>query len=216
MSSITTGTLPGPAGAIEYLLNEPSPAPARSGRGHGLAGVVAHPHPQFGGTMHSRTVFHVARALAALGMPVLRFNFRGVGKSHGAYDQGRGEGDDLRAALAWMAERYARPLVLAGFSFGSVVALRHLAENADERVASFLAVGFPAKNEAPPEAWAWQGPKLLISGTEDVFATPAQLEAAARRLPPPCQWHFIAGADHYLTGRYDECRALIHAHLALP
>ncbi len=211
MARITTGTLAGPAGALEYLLNEPTGEVA--GRGAGLAAVAAHPHPRFGGTMHSRTVFYIARALESLGMPVLRFNFRGVGKSQGAHDEGRGEIEDLRAALDWMAARFPRPIVLAGFSFGSMVAMRYLAAHRDRRVASYLGVGFPAKNEAAPAAWAWQGPKLLISGTNDVFATPEQLGAAAARLPPPREWYWIEGADHYLTGHYESFRALVHEHL---
>lgn len=221
MSRITTSAFPGPAGDLEYLLNEWTPAApdgpaAPLPRGHDLAAVVCHPHPLFGGTMHSRTAFYIARALEALGMPVLRFNFRGVGKSQGAYDEGAGERADLRAALDFMTARFARRMVLAGFSFGSMVAIRHLAAVADPRVVAYLGVGVPADREALPRPWAWQGPKLLISGTEDQFASPANLQAAARQLPAPCALFLLPGADHYLTGRYDEFAALVHAHLLPP
>src|SRR5579884_4544171 len=93
--------LRGEAGKIEALLEEPENAGAVE------AAVVCHPHPQFGGTMHNKVVFRIAQALVDLNIPALRFNFRGVGRSTGTYDEGRGEADDVRAALDEMAARYA-------------------------------------------------------------------------------------------------------------
>src|SRR5512143_1533490 len=115
---LVTVTIPGPAGPLEGLLRLP-PRPA------GTA-VVAHPHPLFGGTMHTKVVHRAARLLAdRFHLAAFRFNFRGVGASAGVYDDGRGETDDLVAAVRFARERYPDgPLVLAGFSFGSLCAAR--------------------------------------------------------------------------------------------
>lgn len=231
MSRITTGLLPGPAGDLEYLLDEwtaPEGATARRGGPVGGA-VVCHPHPLFGGTLHSRTVFHVARALAAAGRDVLRFNFRGVGRSAGVYDQGFGEAEDLRAALDWMAARGANsapgpapdnpPLLLAGFSFGAMVSLRYLQAHADARVRGLIAVGAPTRHGPLPSLLAWSGPVLLVSGDQDEYATVEQLEALRAALSAPAdtlaaghvaaELKLLAGADHYLTGRYAELAAVV-------
>ena len=109
--------LRGPAGRLEAILN--------TGREDTLyAAVVAHPHPLGGGTMHNKVVYHAAKAFASFGMPVLRFNFRGVGLSEGKHDGGPGEIDDVRAALNWMDAKFRLPLLFAGFSFGANVGLR--------------------------------------------------------------------------------------------
>ena len=108
---VTVDDLRGPAGRLEAVLN--------SGRDDALyAAVVAHPHPLGGGTMHNKVVYHAAKAFSSFGLPVLRFNFRGTGLSEGVHDDGRGEVDDVRAALDWMEARYGLPLLFAGFSFG--------------------------------------------------------------------------------------------------
>src|ERR1035438_671817 len=109
--------LDGPAGRLEALLWTPAP-PAASR----FAAVVCHPHPLFGGTMHNKVVYQAAKSLSALGLPVLRFNFRGTGLSAGAHDRGAGEVDDVRAALQLLAAEFpTSQLLLAGFSFGSWV-----------------------------------------------------------------------------------------------
>ena len=111
--------LAGPAGALEAMLEEPEETPARA-----LA-LVCHPHPLFGGTMHNKVVYRLARGLRRSGAAVLRFNFRGVGASQGEHDHGVGEADDARIALDWLRARFPGvPYVLAGFSFGSRIILR--------------------------------------------------------------------------------------------
>src|SRR5882762_10221682 len=113
----TIEDLHGPAGRLEALLN--------TGTDDALyAVVVAHPHPLGGGTMHNKVVYHATKAFSSFGLPVLRFNFRGTGLSEGVHDEGRGEVDDVRAALDWMTERYQLPILFAGCSFGSNVGLR--------------------------------------------------------------------------------------------
>src|SRR6186997_3727583 len=104
----TITDLAGPAGVLEALLDEPSSAPR-------AAVVFAHPHPQYGGTMHTKAVFQGTKGLARIGCAVLRFNFRGVGASAGTFDEGRGEREDFCVALDFLAERYPGvPLWAAG------------------------------------------------------------------------------------------------------
>src|SRR5512138_2277387 len=126
----------GPAGRLEALLEEPE---------HGdpvEAALVCHPHPQHGGTMHNKVVYRIARGLRKAGCVVLRFNYRGVNLSDGAYAGGEGELDDAAAALEVLLDRYhTLPLTLAGFSFGSRIALRLGCEHPIAR--RIVAVGFP-------------------------------------------------------------------------
>src|SRR6476620_4492866 len=120
----TVTDLIGPAGPLEALLDVPAADRVRA------AVVFAHPHPQFGGTMHTKAVYQGAKALARIGCEVLRFNFRGVGTSEGAWDEGRGEMDDFRAALDVMRSRHPDvPLWAAGMSFGAWIALTAGAED---------------------------------------------------------------------------------------
>jgi alpha/beta superfamily hydrolase/nicotinamidase-related amidase len=129
--------LTGPTGRLEAILMQPEGVTV-------AAAVVCHAHPQHGGMMHFKVVFRAAKTLQASGIPALRFNFRGVGRSEGFYDEGRGEVDDARAALDDMAKRFPGvPLVLGGFSFGSWVALRAGAQ--DSRVRALFALGFPLR-----------------------------------------------------------------------
>src|SRR6187401_657657 len=113
----TITDLEGSAGPLEAILDEPASAPR-------AIAVFGHPHPQYGGTMHTKAVYQGAKGLTRIGCAVLRFNFRGVGSSEGAFDEGDGEMGDFRAALDFMATRYPGiPLWAAGFSFGSRIAL---------------------------------------------------------------------------------------------
>lgn len=208
MARITTGVLPGPAGGLEYVLNEPD-----GGGRFARAAVACHPHPRFGGTLHSRTIFQAARSLGEMGMPVLRFNFRGTGRSEGMFDEGKGETQDLRAALDFAFARWEAPLVLAGFSFGSFVALRYLERAADARVQRLLAIGVPANGGHLPERLAWNGPKLFLSGSEDAFGSAAVVEAYVAALPEPKRLRWLAGADHFLNGHAEEYDRLIRENL---
>ncbi|MHB8733883.1 MAG: alpha/beta hydrolase [Terriglobales bacterium] len=208
---ITNGILDGPVGALEYILNIPEQetAPRR-------AAVLCHPHPLQGGTMHTRIVFHAARTLAELGIPVLRFHFRGVGQSAGVYAGGIGEVEDACAAMAWMRQRFPVPLVLGGFSFGSVVGLQALARPAgtDVSVERYIGLGLPASFPGRlPQALHWHGPKLFISGTQDSFGTPAAISAYVAGLDEPKRIVWIEGADHFLSGRMDEFAVLLRENL---
>ena len=195
--------LDGAAGKLEALLNTGSP-----GATH--AALVCHPHPLFGGTMHNKVVFHAMKALRSFGFPVLRFNFRGAGRSQGAHDQGRGEVDDVRAALDWLEREFHLPIVFAGFSFGASVGLRACCP--DVRVAALIALGMPAVG--PGRIYNYRflescvKPKLFVSGTHDEFGPPGVLEALVERAAEPKRLVRVEG-DHYFAGHLEELRQVI-------
>lgn len=208
MSRVTTGTLPGPVGPLEYVWNEPEETGAVR-----RAALLCHPHPLFGGTMHTRIVFHMNRALNEMGMPVLRFNFRGVGQSGGEHDEGRGEREDALAALRFLRERYPVPVVLGGFSFGSTVVLDLLANRALPEVERAVIAGVPLVRRRMPVPMRWKGPKLFISGTRDEFGSVAAIREYFNRLEEPKRLLLFDEADHFLTGRMDEFRETLAANL---
>jgi hypothetical protein len=158
--------------------------------------VVCHPHPQYGGTMHNKVVFRAGRALQELGMAVLRFNFRGVGKSAGSYDYGHGEKEDVRAAIDFLRERDPQSdVVLAGFSFGSWVGLQVGAQ--DDRVTHLIGIGIPAHMSDFSFLSHCRKPKLFIQGTEDEFGSVEHVQAMLLSLPEPKELALIEGADHF-------------------
>ena len=195
----------GPAGRLEALLwTSPQAQPP-------LAAVVCHPHPLHGGTMHNKVVFRVARALHRLG-PVLRFNFRGAGMSGGEHDQGRGEADDVRAALHFLAEQFpGRRLLLAGFSFGAWVGLR--VGCADARVAELVALGLPANDTDFSYLRECAKPKLFIQGQHDPFGARAKVKALVAGLAGETKLVVVPGADHFFTGRLAAVDAAVSAWL---
>jgi len=157
--------LPGPAGVLETIVEHPEPGSARRG-----VAVVCHPHPLHGGTMHNKVVTMVGRSLRELGLATVRFNFRGVGESTGEYDEGRGETLDLLAVAEWAGQ--ARPgdaLWLAGFSFGSYVALlgaRHLPVKQMISIAPPVGRWDFSAAIAPPCPW------LVVQGEDDEVVEP--------------------------------------------
>ncbi|HVB34657.1 MAG TPA: alpha/beta fold hydrolase [Patescibacteria group bacterium] len=189
--------LDGPAGRMEALfwtVAESDPP---------MAALVCHPHPLFGGTMHNKVVFRVARTLNELGLPVLRFNFRGTGLSEGVHDEGRGELDDVRAALDWLAAKFpAKPILLAGFSFGALVGLR--AGCADERVSGVVGLGFPLNRADGGFLRACPKPKLFLHGSEDQFGNVDKLRELVASLPETKRLVVVPGVDHFFTGKLDE------------
>src|SRR5207245_6014841 len=130
------------------------------------AALVCHPHPLYGGTMHNKVVFKVAQSLQMLGMPALRFNFRGVGRSIGTYDEGRGEMDDVRFALEFLSRRYpGLPVILAGFSFGAYVGM-HVAA-VDDRVRAMIGLGVLARMFEGETLQGCHTPNLYIHCPKD-------------------------------------------------
>ena len=195
----TVDDLRGPAGRLEALLNEGQPD-AR------YAVVLCHPHPLFGGTMHNKVVYHAMKTFQAYGLPVLRFNFRGAGLSEGVHDNGHGERDDLRAALAWLSNEYARPLLFAGFSFGASVGLRTCC--GDARVLGLAALGVPVRAGGREYHYRFLNnclqPKLFISGARDEFAPQAEVEAMVAAAAPPATLVVVPEADHFFVGKLDQ------------
>jgi alpha/beta superfamily hydrolase len=170
--------------------------------------VVCHPHPLYGGTMHNKVVFKVAQTLQALNIPSLRFNFRGVGRSSGTYDEGRGEMDDVRHALEFLSRRYPGvPALIAGFSFGASVGLRVAA--ADDRVQAMIGLGVPARWFDGDTLQDCHKPKLFIHGTADEIAPYDLMALWFEHVPAPKSLVTVEGADHFFQGRLDEVQALI-------
>jgi uncharacterized protein len=204
-SSIRSLFLDGPAGPLEALLNLGALQATH-------AAVVCHPHPLFGGTLHNKVVFHTMKALNGLGMPVLRFNFRGAGLSAGTHDNGHGEQDDVRAALDWLDREFHLPIVFAGFSFGAAVGLR--AACPDPRVKILIGLGTPV-GAVEGRSYDFDflstcsKPKLFISGERDHFSPKAALEARVATLPEPKKLVIIPAADHFFEGRLREMREAV-------
>ncbi len=193
--------LRGPAGQLEALLNEGA---ADSGsRGAPYAALVCHPHPLGGGTLHNKVVYHAMKALNSFGLPVLRFNFRGTGLSAGTHDEGRGEQDDVRAALDWLDRQYHLPILFAGFSFGAWVGLRACC--GDERVRGLIALGLPVAAEGRSYEYDFLAncaqPKLFVSGTRDQYGPVDAVEAAVALAAEPKELVWIADADHFFVAR---------------
>lgn len=182
------------AGRLEALLNAgAADAP--------YSALVCHPHPLGGGTLHNKVVYHAMKAFQAFGLPVLRFNFRGTGLSEGEHDAGRGEQDDVRAALEWLEREFRRPILFAGFSFGSWVGLQVCC--GDARVPGLVALGLPVHAEGRDYSFEFlrecPQPKLFISGTRDQYGPREQVEAAVAQAREPKELVWIENADHFFV-----------------
>jgi len=189
--------LDGPAGHLEALLEEPEETPPRA------AAVVAHPHPLYGGTMHNKVVHRLARGLGRAGAVVLRFNFRGVGRSQGVHDGGVGEIEDARACLDWLRSGYpGLSCTLAGFSFGARVALRLGGEAT--AVARVIAAGFPTDGRAPQWLLDSAPQRCFVQSTHDQYGPREKFEQLFNALPEPKRIVWIEARDHFFAGGLDE------------
>ena len=202
----TVDDLRGPAGKLEALLNAgAADAP--------YAALVCHPHPLGGGTMHNKVVYHAMKAFQSFGLPVLRFNFRGTALSEGEHDDGRGEIDDVRAALDWLDGEFHLPILFAGFSFGSYVGLRACC--GDPRVIGLVALGIPTHAEGRDYDYDFlrncAQPKLFVSGTRDPYGPVAEVEAAVALAREPKQMVWISEADHFFASKLEDVRQAIRA-----
>lgn len=199
----TISDLTGPAGPLEAVLEEPARGQARA------AVVFAHPHPQFGGTMHTKVVYQGAKALARIGCAVLRFNFRGVGRSRGTFGGGSGEMEDFGAAVDFMSGRYpGLPVWAAGFSFGAWVALESGA--GDERVSALIGIAPPVATSVSGQAYTFDRtlvstkPKFFVQGEADDVCPLEAMWAFYGRLQEPKELVVIDGADHLFDGKTRE------------
>jgi uncharacterized protein len=200
---IESHLIEGPAGKLEALLEEPESGET------GEACLVCHPHPLFGGTMHNKVVYRIARGMRRAGAVVLRFNFRGVGRSEGVHDQGVGEVEDARAALEFLRERYpGMPYSLAGFSFGARIIMKlgcSLAlETSAPRPRRLIAAGFPTHAGRFEYLASCAVPKYFIQSTIDEHGPKEELQSAFVTFAEPKGLEFIEAGDHFFAGALEK------------
>jgi hypothetical protein len=189
-------SIPGPLGELEALLDAPD-LPARA------AVVFAHPLPPQGGTMHTKVVFQSAKALTRIGCAVLRFNFRGVGRSAGAWDHGRGELDDFRAGIDFMAALYpGLEIWAAGFSFGSYIATTVGSD--DDRVCALIAIAPPVNRYEFEGLKRSSKPKFLVHGEADELIPLRMVRHVYAQLQEPRELVEIDRANHLFDGQAGE------------
>lgn len=203
---------PGPAGPLEALLEQP-----HLHRGVGSDGVVhpghsdriraavvfGHPHPQYGGTMHTKVVYQAAKAFGRIGCAVLRFNFRGAGRSHGAFTNGPGEMDDFRAGIEFVRDRYPNaPIWAAGMSFGAWIALTVGAE--DDRVSALIGIAPPLSQYDFSAVRESTKPKFFVQGERDEICPLKEMREFYAQAAEPKELVVIDGADHLFDGKVSE------------
>jgi alpha/beta superfamily hydrolase len=199
--------LRGPAGLVETLLQE------REGEHPAVVALVCHPHPLYGGTLNNKVVHRVASTLFARGAAVLRFNFRGVGRSEGLHDRGRGEMQDALALLDWLRRRHPDAEAwAAGFSFGSWVASRAAA--AEPAVKRLILVAPPVHTQTFEEMRTCEVPKLVIQGTADDVCRPENLERVYPTWAEPKRLVRVEGASHFFDRKLTELGEAIETGLA--
>ena len=199
--------LHGAAGAIEAQVEWPQAELRRD-----VVAVICHPHSLHGGSMTNKVVTSCERALRDLGVTTLRFNFRGVGRSEGEFDDGRGEGEDLLGICAWVrATRPQAALVLAGFSFGAFVSMTRAAAIAPLQLISIAPpIGRWDLQRFEPPRCPWL---VLLPDADEVVDVAAVLAWLAQLETPPALVRF-AGASHFFHGRLLELRAAIQEGVA--
>ena len=210
--------LSGSACQLEAVVNEGSPDAS-------CAALVCHPHPLGGGTMHNKVVYHAMKALNApqwgLRFPVLRFNFRGTGRSQGSFD-GAAEAGDVLTALAWLENEYRLPLVLVGFSFGAAMSLRACCSRENlpapaNKVRALAALGLPTRSEKRTYDYAFLAdcrlPKFFLSGDRDQYAPQAELISTVAAAAEPRQLALVPGADHFFTGHLESMQSSLSTWL---
>lgn len=199
--TIKASIIPGPAGKLEALLDLPGDADGAR------VAVVCHPHPVYGGTMTNKVVHTLAKAFNELGVPAVRFNYRGVGASEGTYDEGNGETDDAVAVIDWALQRWPNArLWLAGFSFGGPVAIRAtVRRNADRLVTVAPAIQKVAVDAANLPRIPW----LLVQGDNDELVDAAQARQWVSTMQHPPQLLVLPGVDHFFHGRLNDLREAV-------
>jgi alpha/beta superfamily hydrolase len=188
----------GPAGLLEGLINAKTAVEPRA------IAVLAHPLPTAGGTMHTKAVFHAAKALARIDVSVLRFNFRGVGRSPGSFSDGVGEQEDFRAALAFMMARYpdVKRVWCGGMSFGSWVSMA--AGAGDPHVSTLIGIACPVNKYDYSLAASARKPTFLVHGERDELIPLKEIRRFYATLSEPKELVVIDGADHLFDGKASE------------
>lgn len=197
-----TELIDGPAGPLELQREAPRSAASPTG----LA-LICHPHPLYGGTLDNKVVYTLARCALSIGLSAVRFNFRGVGRSGGAYDNGVGETEDAAAVLAWAGAQQADARVLLmGFSFGAAVALRLAAQIEAVQLVTVAPplVYFDHEPLVQPRC-----PWLLVHGTADTTVPWPETQDRLKRYEPSPQLVVSPGVDHFFHGKLGELRAAV-------
>ena len=200
MSDVHKLWIDGPVGKLEAAMR-----PVDDPR----AGVVlAHPHPLYGGTLNNPVIFHADRELNRRGLTTLRFNFRGVEGSDGAYDEGKGEVGDVAAAAGWLRALVpGKPLILVGYSFGSRCAVTHAIEDAG--VAGVVAIGLPVRIWSFADLAGFNRPLAVVQGTNDEFGSIGEAEAVVKGAKPAGKLYVVPGATHLFPGRAAEVGTIV-------
>ncbi|MDH5361276.1 MAG: alpha/beta fold hydrolase, partial [Gammaproteobacteria bacterium] len=194
--------LEGPAGALEALTAYPEDYQ----QGAPIA-VICHPHSLYGGSMSNKVVYMIARTFAQMGAATLCFNFRGVGKSQGSFDQGQGESEDLAAVVSWLRRRHPQsPLWLAGFSFGAYVSARSCEEIGPERL---LLVAPPVSMFDFSSITPIQVPYMVIQGGSDEVIDPEAVGQWVVDQPQRPIYHWMSDSGHFFHGRLNRLRDVI-------
>ena len=195
--------LEGPAGRLEAILWKPVALKEPP-----LAALVCHPHPLFGGTMHNKVVYQAAKSIDSLGIPVLRFNFRGAGRSAGEHERGHGELGDVRAALDFLSSEFpSKPVLVSGFSFGCWVGLR--VGCSDDRVTELIGLGTPVNTNDFSFLRDCPKPKLLVHGANDQYGEISKVEKLVESMRGERKLIIVNQADHFFTGKLSDLDAAI-------
>lgn len=201
--------LPGPSGELEVIATPSKPEVVAQN----IVAIICHPHPLFGGTMNNKVVTTMMRAFGDMGIPCVRFNFRGVGKSTGEFAEGVGEQDDLLAVLAWVKETCPTAKIwLAGFSFGAAMSA-HVASRVS--VAQLVSIAPPVPRfdllTLPPIMCPW----LIVQGNEDDVVIPQDVYTWVETRDPKPKLIRVLGTGHYFHGRLMELRELLVENLVV-
>lgn len=189
-------------GKLEAILKEPKGEPK------GVS-LVCHPHPLGGGTMHNKVVYRAAAGLIDAGLVALRFNFRGVGNSTGEHGEGRGELDDIRAALDFLSENHpALPITLAGFSFGSYTGSQIALE--DDRIVRLISIGTPVGKYDFSHLKDLRVPILFVHGDRDEFGPVEDLNETVALVSAEARLVVFQDCGHFFENHLSQLRDAIH------
>ncbi len=196
-----TLTIAGPAGALEAIAETPPDSVAEN------VAVICHPHPMYGGTMTNKVVHMLAKACNELGLPAVRFNYRGVGASAGAYDEGDGETDDAVAVLDWARARWPHAgLWLGGFSFGGAVAIRAAVRHEVRRL---ITVAPAIRRVSVDSAHLPTCPWLIVQGDDDELVDARDIQQWVTTLPTKPELAMLQGVQHFFHGRMNDLRQVV-------